>query len=224
MTFIYARGNPDNLVSGVPANMGDIQGPFYDVRDYLNSIAVGKPPLVSALPPAPADGDEVYYVADGVNGIIWHLRYNAAGSAYKWEWLGGGYLRADVATDEGGLPNGAPGDLATVGPTVTAPLAGEYTAKFGCNFNIGGGTNGLLRCSLFYGPAAATQPNPTYDATALETYPNFFHTIRVRSVEEVRMTLAVNDLVRLKYAIQTGTSLAVSARERHMAIRPLRVG
>src|SRR5215467_6914469 len=41
MPFDYTSGNPDNLVGGVPARMQDIQGPFYDIRAYLNSLPSG---------------------------------------------------------------------------------------------------------------------------------------------------------------------------------------
>jgi hypothetical protein len=41
MPFDYTSGNPDNLAGGGPARMQDIQGPFYDLRAYLNS-AVGR--------------------------------------------------------------------------------------------------------------------------------------------------------------------------------------
>jgi hypothetical protein len=49
-------------------------------------------PYVTTLPSAPYDGQEVYYGADASNGIIWHLRYNAAGGTYKWEFIGGSSL------------------------------------------------------------------------------------------------------------------------------------
>jgi hypothetical protein len=41
MAFDYTSGNPDNLVGGLPAQMKDIQGPFYDLRAYLNSLTPG---------------------------------------------------------------------------------------------------------------------------------------------------------------------------------------
>src|SRR4030095_11342304 len=50
-------------------------------------------PLVSALPGSPFDGQEIYYLADATNSVIWHLRYRAgSSSAYKWEFIGGMYL------------------------------------------------------------------------------------------------------------------------------------
>jgi hypothetical protein len=40
MSFSYTTGNPDNLVGGEDASMVDIQGPFYDLRAYLNQTAL----------------------------------------------------------------------------------------------------------------------------------------------------------------------------------------
>src|SRR3954454_15822837 len=41
MPFDYTSGNPDNLAGGLPAKMQDIQGPFYDLRAYLNTLTPG---------------------------------------------------------------------------------------------------------------------------------------------------------------------------------------
>jgi hypothetical protein len=53
MPFDYTSGNPDNLVGGGPARMQDIQGPFYDLRAYLNSAVGGggsTVPVLSGVP------------------------------------------------------------------------------------------------------------------------------------------------------------------------------
>jgi len=57
MPFDYTSGNPDNLTGGAAARMQDIQGPFYDIRAWLNSStgggggAGGYTPAGSALMP-----------------------------------------------------------------------------------------------------------------------------------------------------------------------------
>lgn len=91
-------------------------------------IGVAMPPqFVTTLPTSPIDGTEVYYQADATNGVIWHLRYRAASaSAYKWEFVGGGDLSASVVTDQSLAAGSGWQDLATVGPSITAPLAGDY--------------------------------------------------------------------------------------------------
>src|SRR6266545_4936483 len=35
-TFSYTTGNPSNLVGGATASMNDIQGPFSDLRTFVN--------------------------------------------------------------------------------------------------------------------------------------------------------------------------------------------
>jgi len=83
--------------------------------------------FVTTLPSSPVDGQEVYYQADGTNGVIWHLRYRtASASTYKWEYVGGTALSSEVPASEGIPASGSYGNLATVGPSVTVPLAGEY--------------------------------------------------------------------------------------------------
>jgi hypothetical protein len=99
-------------------------------------------PTVSALPGAPVDGQEIYYVADATNGVVWHLKYRAASSsAYKWEYLGGGPMVNTRDVEEGTGTTGAYQHLGP-GPGVTPPLSGDYTVSWGGAAYIN--TSGLL--------------------------------------------------------------------------------
>src|SRR4051812_22380129 len=63
-------------------------------------VQINAPARVTSLPVSPVDGQEVYYVADATNGVLWHLRYNAASaSAYKWEFVGGSPLESSSASN-----------------------------------------------------------------------------------------------------------------------------
>src|SRR5262245_9119425 len=88
------------------------------------------PPNISygATPPAsPNDGDLWYLPADTTLGIIWIFRYRAASaSAYKWEYIGGPPLRHAISTQETTTAVTTWVDLATVGPRVIVPRAGDY--------------------------------------------------------------------------------------------------
>lgn len=81
-------------------------------------------PRFTALPLNPADGDEIDFVADSANGVIWVLKYNAgSASAYKWEFQGGSDLAAYNSASV------APANTAyasTNATTITLPLAGDY--------------------------------------------------------------------------------------------------
>ena len=88
-------------------------------------------PLVTSLPSNAIDGQEVRYLANNTNGIIWNFRYRAgSSSAYKWEFIGGQRLGQEGV---GGNTWGtwlSTSSLTSValsgGPSVTIPLAGDY--------------------------------------------------------------------------------------------------
>ena len=71
------------------------------------------------------DGDEVYLEVDATNGIEWHLVYRSAEATYKWRFLGGPPMSAEVATDET-TASTAFAALATAGPSIGLPRAGDY--------------------------------------------------------------------------------------------------
>jgi hypothetical protein len=101
-------------------------------------VAVGTP--VYATPAqfatlTPTDGMEVYLQVDATNGVVWHLRYNAASaSAYKWEYLGGPPTSHRVDTQQA-TSSQTYIDLATLGPFVVVPRLGEYRIQFGARLD-----------------------------------------------------------------------------------------
>ena len=140
----------------VPDDTVDVPRDVKALADKLDAMSSLRPALVSALPGSPVDAQEVYFAADATNGLIWHLRYRAAAAgSYKWEFLGGPPLFAQVnvgppgtyeATNTAGY-----GELATSGPTLTLPLAGDYMVGIGArtstvsgfalmSYSVGGGS------------------------------------------------------------------------------------
>lgn len=100
---------------------------------------------VTSLPSSPVDGQEVYYVVDSSNKVIWHMRYNAgSGSSYKWESVGG----SPYISNQGGgtVSSGNPANLS--GPSFTLPRAGDYEIEFGFYAGYNGGAPG---CGSAYG-------------------------------------------------------------------------
>lgn len=86
----------------------------------------------TSLTASPANGEKYVYQADTANGILWEFRYNSgSASTYKWELVGGNYLFANINTNEGRGSTGY-ADLATNGPSVVLPLAGDYEVEWGC--------------------------------------------------------------------------------------------
>lgn len=91
-------------------------------------VAYG-PPLVTALPGSPVDGQECYYqnAAMAALGVAWHLRYRSAASgSYKWEYVGGPPYESHVDTSDT-RSNSVYGALvSSPGPILVVPLAGDY--------------------------------------------------------------------------------------------------
>lgn len=139
------RGGEElDLQNAVQALLNEFNGNI----DAANlKTGAGTPPLVSALPVSPVDGQEVYYQSATLAGlgVIWHLRYRAgSASAYKWEFLGGAALEAHQSA--GGYRNSFTwGGLTTgAGPSVTLPLAGDYELQWGCQTYPQAGNNGKM--------------------------------------------------------------------------------
>ena len=76
------------------------------------------------------DGDEVYLEVDSTNGIEWHLVYRTAEATYKWRFLGGPPMQAEVLTEEP-TASATYAALATAGPSIAIPRAGDYDVELG---------------------------------------------------------------------------------------------
>ncbi len=85
---------------------------------------------------APEDGDEVYLEVDATNGIVWHLRFVAAETTFKWRFLGGAPMVSEVQTAEatGSLSYVS---LTTAGPSVALPRSGDYDVQIGMQMGAG---------------------------------------------------------------------------------------
>ena len=113
----------------------DTLGTFRSTGSAWVLIGQGAPLITNAVMNAapftsPYDGQEVNLQVDAANGVNWRFRYNAASaSAYKWEFVGGSELVVVVGGGEsttGGV--GSYVNLATVGPSIVVPRAGDYLA------------------------------------------------------------------------------------------------
>lgn len=169
-------------------------------------------PVVTALPTVNlADGQIVYY--DAGNGVMWTLRYDAdSTSAYKWHFVGGPPLSARVNTDEG-IAAGAFGALATAGPSVTAPLAGDYIIRGNSNsYNSGVATN---QHSYDIGGTGAVTANAGQAAIAAANYSAML------PFENRHDGVAAGTAFVSKYAATAGTG---NFRYRWITLTPVRVG
>jgi hypothetical protein len=175
----------------------------------LGAAPVTQPTVTyGTTPPAsPNDGDLWIFPADATNGVMWQFRYRAASaSAYKWEFVGGSSVYAAVETAEA-TTSTTPANLATVGPSITAPRAGEYLLTVAVA--IGAASAGAYAMGMLkVGAAAAIQavgnPNVGY--------------LDVCSV--MKVTAAAADVLLLQYQTSLGTA---NFARRRLALVPARV-
>ena len=81
----------------------------------------------AAPPGSPVDGNLWVLPFDTTAGVMWMFRYrSASASTYKWEFIGGPPAYAEVVTTQTTTTTATWLDLATVGPQITVPRAGDY--------------------------------------------------------------------------------------------------
>lgn len=173
------------------------------------------PSVVSSLPGSPTDGQEVYYqnAAMATAGIMWHLRYRAAATTYKWEVLGGGPFmeHASAATTRavstyGDLTSGAMS-------TWTIPLVGEYEVEIGASLSPGAAGQGFYMSIAIAGATAL-------DADSVLAY--CVSSLGQWDVSrKMKKVFAATDTVVPKFKQQGAT--AGNVTNRYICIKPIRV-
>lgn len=193
---------------------------------------------VTSLPSSPVDGQIIFYQASGAGtgggttasmasiGAVWQLRYNAASSsAYKWEFVGGTTIFHHIDTYES-LSAGVAtySDLATVGPRVKAPLAGEYSVLIGAGFkhNVSGG---VAYMSYSAGSTAAGSGEEINLQYAWQSFVS--NNTGIQASRRSIKTIEANGEFIAKYRNNDGSPAnnpIASFDKRRMEIVPVRVG
>lgn len=134
----------------------------------VGATGVMGPATVTSLPPNPYDGQEIYYVADATNGIVWRFKYRAASaSPYKWEFVGGPPLiDQDAALAESTASSGY--TTLTTATQLTAPLAGVYDFRWQTEC-YSATTNQLYQCTVRIGSESFTPDPHDYTAARVST-------------------------------------------------------
>lgn len=207
---------PANATTVITANIADVRA--------LAKVAAGNV-LPAAVAPqfvtttqfnalTPTDGMEVYLIVDATNGVNWHLRYNAAQTTYKWEYLGGAPLYAEVVTAEGSP--GAYGDATTV-ISITAPRAGVYDLghDVGLFIDSAGAGQYIMYATLKLGAIAAGDNESGGPEYANQ---NAAHQANIAR-HDLRRTLAAADVVKQQYRGNGANSVG----NRVVTMRPVRI-
>lgn len=193
------------------------------IRDNLNKLGVqGHRVLTVAQFLALTgleDGDEAYVEVDGTAGIQWHLRYLTATT--KWRFLGGPPLTASVATDEATAGSSSSyADIATAGPSVTVPLAGDYRVTFGANTYNTSNAGNVGAASPSIAGGSATDANAGAAAgggTAAGSQ------VRLNRAEMPVAGLAAANVVKLQYRTPGGGTTQ-KFKDRQISVVPARIG
>ena len=196
--------------------------------------AGGTPTFVSSLPSPWVDGQEVYYQSTTAGtgggssnsmssvGATWHLRarsvYSGGNASYPWEYVGGTATGQQITNTET-TSSGTFAAMATAGPSVTVPLAGDYEVTQGAAMGNSGSTSGTVMSFDIGGTGAADSNGvvggyaPFYTSDILAG--NFTRTQPLTG-------LAASTALVSKYRCNNGG--AFKAYFRFLYVRPIRVG
>lgn len=184
---------------------------------YLDTTSGPIPPTyVTSLPGSPYDGQVVYYqsAAMATLGVVWQLRYRATASgSYKWEFIGGSPLNDFIFTSEA-TSSATYVDLATVGPSVTIPLAGDYEWSWGALIQVS---------AAAFSDAGIAVMNPSNATFSHEVYFGSGTANEGSSVASTRvLTVTATGTYKLRYL--SGAANARNFMRRFLRATPIRVG
>lgn len=202
MAQVYTKtGWVEDVTQTSPANLNNMEA----------GILLASAPIVTTLPATPVDGQECNYLADATAGVIWHFVYRSASG--RWHHTGGPPLFAKVGSAET-RSSSVYGDLTTVGPSLTVPLAGDYNVDIGFGGTSGAAANDALMSAAMGAVAAIDADAARANATSNYT-----------SVTEsaLKVGLAAGAAIVAKYLSADGAS-ASGFRDRWMKVTPVRVG
>lgn len=181
-------------------------------QSELNST---RTPRGTRLPSSPADGDEfLYQVAEG---IVWRFVFNAASSSdLKWEFQGGPPLYSSVLTRQT-TSSTSYVDLATVGPSLTFPLRGDYDIIVG-GYLFGSAVGNNIFMSASFAGAVALDANGIniYTSAVSSGFSHAAHSMRTY----IAANLAAGSSAVAKYRVTGGTG---SFESRALSVVPRRV-
>lgn len=176
----------------------------------------------TSFPSSPAEGDLHFYPLSGVTtspaggGVgHWEFRYNATTS--KWDFAGGPALFAEVLTSQT-TTSVSYADLATVGPSITVPLAGDYDVGIGANLTNDTVTAAAWMSYAVGGTAASDNDAITSGAAAAGDYAPQNSLARRRR----KTGLAASTALVSKYRRDSAGG-TVTAKNRWMSVIPVRV-
>lgn len=207
------------------SNGNDIDAGFAALRDDILSKMKPVVPVVTTIPTVGPtgsgpllDGQECYLQVDATNGVYWHLRYrSSSASTYKWEFLGGPPLYAEVAASEN-TTSASYAALTTAGPSITLPTlpsGGDFDVEIGAALVlITGATAAFMSYAI--GGTGAVDPDAIFVAATA--------TVTDSSVHRARRKTGLASATALTAKYRVGGGGTIQALNRYMRVTPVRVG
>ena len=198
-------------------------GQIWIDTDDSPSLGIGGP-IYTSLPSSPADGQEIRFLADATNGIVWNLRYRLASSSpYKWEFIGGNPLVSGIAAQVGPSSANAYSYVPGTDAQITIPLAGEYLIEVSCSCRTSGAVAGDI---IQMGWVRTTAPTSLVAGVDLTVIAANYRTAMVacNSVGagwESALIYTAGTVLRMIYWV---TSVSTVFGSRAMQATPIRVG
>lgn len=226
-------GSPAQIVAQLiePGDVVPVGGtPFTAVLAATGGITPGPTNLVIPVylpgtfpPSAPADGDLAVFLPDPVNlpGVRWLLMYNASSSSpYKWEVLGGSQAMYSTIDTYENIPaaDGTWKNLATDGPFVTAPRAGDYECRAGCVAS----SAGSIRNDMFAGIAQGNGSPLAPLIDAIISQSGYAPEIPL-STDVLHLGVALGTALKLRYLVAVGGSAGTQFGRRWISVTPRRI-
>lgn len=170
--------------------------------------------ISTVLPGSPVTGQEILFQDTTVLGpanIVWPLRYDGT----KWVPIGCTPLYVGVDTSESTTATNAYQDLATVGPQITIPVAGDYLFDFRSTAQCGTvAFSPVIGLSI----AGAAPGTPTDDVVGSGAAGNLV--VLAREIKKTGVGAAAT--ARVRYA--PGAAAVVQFQRRSLKVTPFRLG
>jgi len=170
----------------------------------------------TSFPASPVNGQRHILVDSTTNpSYQWVFRYNAGSSSpYKWEFMGGAPAVHNVNTAETCATSGSYQNLATDGPKITLPRAGDYRADALVSGNAGTTVPNTLITGIGVGDfTSPTNAGTWYGTPATQT--------GMMPILAEFPGRAANDVIKLRYRTSAGTTAWFG--ERTLRITPVRL-
>lgn len=167
--------------------------------------------IVTALPGSPVEGQEIFLV-DSLTAPtrLWHLKYfGALAGTSKWWVISATPLFAEVLTSENTTSTTYTA-LATAGPSIALPLAGDYDVEVSARLGTGAQRDGLMSYDI--GATAAVDNDAAFDLNGRS------------AVSAVRRKTGLTAVTLTAKYRTSDSGFAVTASHRRMKVTPIRVG